>query len=152
MRGDLPGADDDFVGCLAGNLRAATRAVTRFYDDALRPLGLRITQVSTLAQLRRLEPVSVTELANALGSERSGVARDVAVLERAGFVTSRSWEEDFRVRHLSLTEAGRTKLEECAPVWRATQQQMRELLGADEVDSLVAAATGIGTRLGEGDR
>ena len=29
-------AEDEFAGCLAGNLRAASRTVSRFYDDALR--------------------------------------------------------------------------------------------------------------------
>ena len=46
MSDDVGGAD--FVGCLAGNLRAAARVVTRAYDAALRPHGVRITQIAIL--------------------------------------------------------------------------------------------------------
>ena len=34
----------DAAPCLCGALRKATRAVTRLYDDALRPSGMRIMQ------------------------------------------------------------------------------------------------------------
>ena len=61
MSDDVGGAD--FAGCLAGNLRAAARVVTRAYDAALRPHGVRITQVAILTTVRRLQPVTTTRLA-----------------------------------------------------------------------------------------
>ena len=136
-----------FVGCLAGNLRAATRAVTRSYDAALRPYGMRITQVAVLAQLRGREPVGLTALATVLGAERSGVARDVALLERNGLVTTTVSAQDQRVRTVSLTLAGNTKLRACAPAWRAAQEQMRLLLGAATVDELVAISSRVADAL-----
>lgn len=129
---------DDYVGCVAGHLRAATRVITREYDAALRLHGLRITQVAILAQLADLQPVTVTALAEALASDRSAVARDVALLERSGLVAGAASAEDKRARDLSLTPAGRRKLAECAPAWRATQARMRERLGDADVAALVA--------------
>lgn len=132
------GRDDDYVGCVAGNLRAAARVVTREYDAALRPHGLRITQVAILAQLARLQPVTVSDLAVALSGERSAVSRDLALLSRAGFVRSVVSADDQRARQLSLTQAGQLKLEECAAAWRAAQASMRDRLGEADVTELVA--------------
>jgi DNA-binding MarR family transcriptional regulator len=128
---------EDYVGCVAGHLRAAARVITREYDAALRPHGLRITQVAILAQLADLQPVTLTAFADALAGDRSAVARDTAVLERAGLVASAAHPDDGRARVLSLTPAGRTKLAECAPAWRATQARMRERLGDADVAALV---------------
>ena len=129
---------EDYVGCLAGHLRAAVRVITREYDAALRPHGLRITQVAILAQLADQQPVTLSAFANSLGSDRSAVARDVAILERAGLVASAANSGDKRARDLSLTPAGRKKLTECAPAWRATQARMRERLGDADVAALVS--------------
>ena len=143
-----PRRDGDYVGCLAGNLRAATRAVTRFYDDALRPHGLRITQIALLAQLERLQPATSTELAAAVGGERSGVTRDLARLEDRGLVGGSPHPDDQRARHLHLTPAGATALAECAPAWRAAQAAMADLLGPGLVAELVTAAGQVTSQLG----
>jgi DNA-binding MarR family transcriptional regulator len=129
---------DDYVGCLAGNLRAASRMITREYDAALRPYGLRITQAAVLAQLAQVQPVTVTEFAEAVSSERSAVARDLAILERDGLVTSAAKDGDQRARQLSLTPAGKRRLAAAAPAWRAVQNRMRECLGERDAAALVA--------------
>jgi DNA-binding MarR family transcriptional regulator len=129
--------EDDYVGCVAGNLRAAARVVTREYDAALRPHGLRITQVAILAQLARLQPVTVSVLAEALAGDRSAVSRDLAILSRAGLVSSVVSADDQRARHVSLTHAGQLKLQECAAAWRAAQASMRDRLGKADAAELV---------------
>jgi DNA-binding MarR family transcriptional regulator len=129
---------DDYVGCLAGHLRAASRVITREYDAELRPHGLRITQVAILARLADLQPTTVTAFADALASERSALARDVAILERAGLVGRVANAGDRRARDLTLTPAGSRKLAECAPAWRAAQARMQERLGGTDVAALIA--------------
>ena len=47
--------------CLA--LRQAARHVSRFYDQCLAPTGLRTTQFSILAKLKRLGPLTINALA-----------------------------------------------------------------------------------------
>jgi DNA-binding MarR family transcriptional regulator len=133
-----PGRTEDYVGCVAGHLRAAARVITREYDGALRPHGLRITQVAILARLADLQPITLTAFADTLASDRSAVARDIAILERAGLVASAANTQDKRARDLSLTRAGRTKLAECAPAWRAAQARVRERLGDADAAALVA--------------
>jgi DNA-binding MarR family transcriptional regulator len=120
---------EHFVGCLAGNLRAASRLATRRYDTVLREKGLRITQVAILARVRRRDALSIGELAAALSSERSVIARDVAVLEREGLLSVAVDPKDHRARTIALTKIGRTRLRSAGPAWRRAQQQMREALG-----------------------
>ncbi|MGG5258507.1 MarR family winged helix-turn-helix transcriptional regulator [Phycicoccus avicenniae] len=141
----------DYVGCLAGNLRAATRAVTRVYDDALRPHGLRLTQVAVLSTLRATGPVGVTELAAAVGTERSAVARELRPLAADGLVTVAADADDGRVRRVKLTPRGADRLDAAAPAWHRAQDSMRVLLGVAEVEALVRAASAVVDALSRDD-
>ena len=47
--------------CACFNLRKATRMVTQLYDDALKPVGIRATQLTVLAATRSAGPISVFE-------------------------------------------------------------------------------------------
>jgi DNA-binding MarR family transcriptional regulator len=139
--------DDEFLGCLAGNLRAATRTISRLYDDALRRSGLRITQLAVLAQVRRSEPVTASELALLMSAERSATARDLKLLEGEDLVRSRARTTDRRAREYSLTSLGRSRLGEAAPAWRLAQAEARDYIGAAAVDDLIALAIGVVQRL-----
>ena len=63
----LPGMED--CNCFA--VRSAARHVSQFYDQFLAPIGLRTTQFSILAKLKRLEPLTI----NALAKDMSWIAR-----------------------------------------------------------------------------
>jgi DNA-binding MarR family transcriptional regulator len=104
--------------CLAARKRA--RAITRLFDEKLRPHGLRATQYSVLVGLALGGPRPIGALAEALGLEHTTLTRGAALLERNGWVeTDRS--TDGRERPLRLTSAGRAKLEEAFPAWREAQ-------------------------------
>lgn len=127
----------DFVGCFAGNLRAAARVVSRRYDTALRDTGLRITQVAVLAQVQRLAPVSLTRLSDELAVERSVIARDVAVLERDGLLSVATDSNDRRARSVTMTREGVRRLRGAAPAWQVAQQELRNVLGAGPTGQLL---------------
>ena len=133
-------ADEDFVGCLAGNLRAAARVATRLYDAQLVGSGLRIGQVALLAQIRRHAPLSTSRLAELLSIERSAVVRDVQVLERMSLVCSAPNPRDRRARHLRLTPEGERRLAAAAPQWRTAQELMVGRLGSRSMAELVSLA------------
>lgn len=132
--------DEDFTGCLAGNLRAAARVATRLYDARLAGSGMRIGQVALLAQLRRHGPLSTSQLAELLSIERSTAVRDVQVLERMGLVAGQPDATDRRSRQLSLTAQGEQRLAAAAPAWRSAQDLMRSRLGGQEMTELVTLA------------
>ena len=133
-------SDEDFIGCLAGNLRAAARVATRLYDAQLAGSGLRIGQVALLAQLRRHGPMSTSQLAEFLSIERSTAVRDVQLLERMGLVAVQPDPTDRRSRQLLLTAQGERRLAGAAPAWRSAQELMRSRLGGQEITELVTLA------------
>ena|SRR5437867_8856018 len=107
-------------GCHCLAARRHARAVTRLFEEKLRPHGLRATQFSVLAALALMGPTPVKELAETLGLERTTLTRIGALLERNGWVsTARS--EDARERPFRLTGAGRRKLERAFPAWKEAQ-------------------------------
>lgn len=110
------------------------------YDSALRGTGLRITQVAVLAQVRKLQPLTVTELAIKLSSERSTMARDVAVLEQSGLVATTVKSDDRRAREVRLTGLGEQTLLDCAPAWHEAQEATRLAFGEERVRQLVSLA------------
>ena len=64
----------DVCNCLA--LRQAARHVTQFYDQFLADAGLRTTQFSILAKLRRMGPLPINALAKELVMDRTTLDRD----------------------------------------------------------------------------
>ncbi|HZT06199.1 MAG TPA: MarR family transcriptional regulator [Chloroflexota bacterium] len=119
-------ADVDLSACRACYCLAArktARAITRLYDERLRPHGLRATQFSILVALALKGPTSVGELAELLGLEHTTLTRSAARLERDGWVATAS-APDHRRRPLSLTQAGRRKVEEAFPAWKEVQDSI----------------------------
>src|SRR5207253_1239800 len=70
--------------CLA--LRQAARHVTQFYDQCLAPTGLRTTQFSILAKLKRLGPMTINALARELVMDRTTLGRTMLPLQRDGLI------------------------------------------------------------------
>jgi DNA-binding MarR family transcriptional regulator len=106
----------------------ASRAITRIYDDALRPAGLRATQVALLAAIASEGAMSITALANVIGMDRSTLTRNLAPLEKEGLlaVGTEGWR---RSRTLEITAKGRTRLHEAVPLWDGAQRRLRKEVG-----------------------
>ena len=118
--------------CACNKVRTAARLVTRSYDDALRPIGLRATQCSVLAAIAAQQDgaMSITELAEVMSMDRSTLKRNVTPLEDLGLLTVgvEGWR---RSRSLSLTDKGRSALNAAIPLWESAQKRLKKLLGAD---------------------
>ena len=63
--------------CTCSAVREAARHITRFYDQHLAPAGLRTTQVSILAKLKRLGPMTINALAEELVMDRATLGRNI---------------------------------------------------------------------------
>src|SRR4029453_17022013 len=121
--------DEGFIGCLAGNLRAAARVATRIYDARLAGSGLRIGQVALLAPLPRHGPLSTSQRAELLSIERSTAVRDVQVLERMGLVAGQPDATDRRRRQLLLTAQGGQRLAAAPPAWGGAPEVVAGRIG-----------------------
>jgi len=104
--------------CLAARKRA--RELTRRYEVALRPFGLRATQFSVLAALAQAGPLPLSKLAEILGLERTSLTRIAGVLERDARI-SVTQGDDERVRVLDITTTGKRVLASALPAWKRVQ-------------------------------
>src|SRR5262249_46959351 len=93
--------------CLA--VRQAGRHITQFYDQFLAASGLRTTQFSILATLRRLGPMAINALAAEMVMDRTTLGRNILPLERDGLIAVEQGRRDRRSKELRVTEAGETR-------------------------------------------
>ena len=113
--------------CLCNDLRKASRAVSRFYDEELRGVGLRTTQYSLLQLLRRSGEVRQRDLAELTRHDETSLTRSLRPLVDARWVAVRAGE-DRREKWLTITAGGVAKLEEARPAWERAQARIQALL------------------------
>jgi DNA-binding MarR family transcriptional regulator len=114
--------------CVCHKTRMAMRCVTRAYDEALRPLGLRATQLLLLVAIAAKGAMSISALAEALGMDRTTLTRNLGPLEKEGLI--RRGDEGWRrSRALVVTPAGHALMTEAIPLWKGAQRALRTKLG-----------------------
>jgi DNA-binding MarR family transcriptional regulator len=124
--------------CIAVRLRLLNRVVTNLYDDALRPLGLKVSQLNILivtAQLGLARPAQVCDI---LQLDASTLSRNVKPLQAHGWLEVVP-DEDARAQPFRLTPRGKRLIEKAIPAWEEAQRQATELLG-DEGSGLLDRA------------
>ncbi len=114
--------------CVCATLRKATRSVTQFFDNTLRPSGLRSTQFHILAEVRGAGEATVTELTKLLVMDQTTLTRSLALLERNGLLTTVP-KPDGRLKSVRLTVKGNRALAFAFPLWSAAQEKMVGAIG-----------------------
>src|SRR5271166_2885748 len=126
------GPDD--CNCLA--VRQAARHITQFYDQLLAPSGLRTTQFSILAKLRRSGPMTINTLAADLVMDRTTLGRNILPLERDGLIVVEKGSRDRRSKEVQLTEAGAARFRAAVKRWIQAQKQFEAVFGAERTVDL----------------
>ena len=121
--------------CANLNIRRASRQIGQFFDEQMRESQVRPTQFSLLAMINSLGPASVTEIADALGMERTTLTRNLKLLERDRLV-EQTRGEDARVHLYSLSQLGREGLSESRPHWEASQSKFLSRFGEQRWNAL----------------
>jgi DNA-binding MarR family transcriptional regulator len=129
------------IGCTCRRLRRMARLVTQLYDEALSAYDLTIAQfglITTIAQhrARQSRDISIGTLATAVGLDPTTLNRNLSTLQRDKLVDVRADKKDRRVRAVALTAAGRARLKNATPAWRAAQADLETRLGAASVSAL----------------
>jgi DNA-binding MarR family transcriptional regulator len=128
--------------CIAVRLRMLSRAVTRIYNQGLRPYGLTTSQMNILVAIACLGEARQQDVCQGLHLEKSTLSRDVARMRRQGWLDDVPGE-DGRTALLRITPVGRKLLEQAIPAWQQAQEQATALLGESEVRTLGRAATAL---------
>ena len=124
--------------CHCFAVRSAARHVTQFYDQLLEPTGLRITQYSILAMLKRLGPLTINALAKVLLTDRTTLGRNILPLERDGLIRIEQGASDRRAKELHLTTAGEKRLQAARPAWLKAQATFESSFGPKRAETLRA--------------
>src|SRR5215471_3729700 len=131
--------------CACHKVRMAARTVTRAYDDALRPVGLRATQLTVLVAVGKDISISITALAKLMEMDRTTLTRNLRPLEKQGLIAvgPEGWR---RSRMLEITKKGQSRVREALPLWERAQASLKRKLGdpswyavRDSLDRLVSA-------------
>jgi DNA-binding MarR family transcriptional regulator len=131
---NLPKAED--CNCFA--VRSAARHVSQFYDQFLLPIGLRTTQFSILAKLKRRGPLTINALADEMVMDRTTLGRNILPLERDGLIRVEPVVSDRRAKELHLTHAGEKRLQAGLKAWTQAQSQFEATFGAKRAAELRA--------------
>ena len=129
--------------CIAVRLRLLNRVVTNIYDDALRPLGLKVSQLNILVVTAKLGLARPAQVCDILQLDASTLSRNV---ER---MRAHDWlevvpDEDARAQPFRLTPQGKRLIEKAVPAWEEAQRQATELLGNEGITLLDKAAKRVG--------
>jgi DNA-binding MarR family transcriptional regulator len=125
--------------CMCGSFRRTSRALTQFYEEELRPLGLRATQFTILQALSLAGEVSQGQLGEMLAMDSTSLTRTLAIMSRKGWITEHRGD-DRRERWIRLSSAGELKLKRVLPVWEKVQSRLQRKLGRKAWRSLLELA------------
>ena len=129
--------------CIAVRLRLLNRVVTNLYDDALRPLGLKISQLNVLVVTAKLGLAQPAQVCDILQLDTSTLSRNVERMRAKGWLEVVPGE-DARTQPFRLTTQGKRLIEKAVPAWKQAQRQAQELLGEGGVALLTRTAGKLG--------
>lgn len=118
---------DVLDSCACFTARQASRLLTRIYDRALAPSGLKTTQFTILAALGVHGALPITVLATNLNLEHTTLTRNIALLKKRGLVRMQS-AQDGRIRLARLSEDGHVAVAQALPLWQEVQHKIEDRL------------------------
>ena len=134
--GGLSCLDADFClsmarNCAAYNLRRVTRLVTQTFDQALQPVGLRVTQFSLLVSFLLAPGSNLAQRSKWLGMDRTTLSRNLGLLEKKGLVRT-SPGEDRREHLVEMTPRGKAAVLQAMPLWHQAQDRVVGAVGKEK--------------------
>jgi len=121
--------------CVGLRLRMLNRVVTNIYDDALRPLQLKMSQMNILVAAAKMGTARPTELCEFLHLDVSTLSRNVDRMKARGWLEVVP-DRDGRSQPFRLTSPGRELLGQALSAWSEAQQQVTKMLGRGVVENL----------------
>ena len=128
----MRGAEE--CNCFA--VRAAARHISQAYDQFLAPAGLRASQFSILAKLKRRGALTINALAGDMVMDRTTLGRNILPLERDGLIRIERAASDRRAKELHLTKAGEKRFEAARKKWSTAQARFEGAFGAKRAADL----------------
>ena len=125
--------------CFAVRVRLLNRVVTGVYDDALRPLGIKVSQLNVLVVVANNDSPTPTKIGKVLHMEKSTLSRNVDRMVARGWLRIATGK-DVRTHRVSMTSKGRALLDKSLPLWQQAQEKTEALLGERATRGVCQAA------------
>ena len=132
--------------CTCFNLRKASRIVTQYFDDSMRSIGLRGTQFTLLVNVFAYSPITVTRMSEIMVTDRTTLGRNLLPMEKSGFIKVEPGD-DRRTRIVKITDAGKRKLAEAYPLWKETQENIKQKMGLENWGSMISNISNLVDRM-----
>lgn len=117
--------------CFCFSLKKAERLISRRYDEALAPFGLRNGQFSMLICISGANLINIQSIAHQLNMDRTTTTAALKPLEKRKLIKITASKEDSRVKLVSITSLGISLLTKAIPAWQNIQDQMKADISLD---------------------
>lgn len=121
--------------CHCINLRRAANAVSQYYDRIMRPAGLTVNQYSILSSIHKIEPCSVTDLAEKTRLDRTTLVRNLKPMFAAEWIMDEANPGNRRNR-LRITEKGFERMQAGKQCWQTAQDNLQQKIGRESLAAL----------------
>jgi DNA-binding MarR family transcriptional regulator len=115
------------------------RIVGAFYDDMLRPAGVRASQLALLWAIAARQPVDQKALGRITETDQTTLSRTVEGLRAEGLVMVDAGA-DRRTRIIRLSPRGRRAFARALPYWNEAQRVLADAVSVDDLARLARAA------------
>src|SRR5438309_3639937 len=115
--------------CVAVRLRMLNRVVTNIYDNALRSLDLKVSQMNILVAAAKMGTARPIEVCEYLHLDVTTLSRNVERMKVRGWLEVVP-DEDGRWQPFRLTPQRRKLLENAVPAWSKAHRQVKKVGGA----------------------
>jgi len=126
------------TNCLSVRLRLMNRMVGAIYDEALRPHGIKASQLNILVAVSAFGRVTSQQLCRVLHMDTSTFSRAVARLKNNRWLQVEPSGEG-KILKIEVTKEGLKKIEQVYPDWQRAQAKAVEALGESTYEMIIAS-------------
>jgi DNA-binding MarR family transcriptional regulator len=126
------------TNCLSVRLRLMNRVVGAIYDEALRPHGIKASQLNILVAVSAFGRVTSQQLCRVLHMDTSTFSRAVARLKKNRWLLIEPSGEG-KILKIEVTKEGFKKIEQVYPDWQKAQAKAAETLGESTSEMIIAS-------------
>lgn len=122
--------------CLCPQTRRAERIIPRIYDSFIKQSGLKSTQYGLFRCICSFTGARVADISAAMCMDQTTVSRNIAKLQRRGFIAISASSADPRRTNIRITELGYARREVARMAWEKAQLAVRFLPGEEVCEQL----------------
>lgn len=126
------------TNCISVRLRLMNRMVGAIYDEALRPHGIKASQLNILVAASAFGRVTSQQLCQVLHMDPSTLSRTVGRLKKSGWLLVQPSGEG-KILKIEVTKEGFDKIEQVYPEWEKAQVRAAETLGESTSEMIIAS-------------